>query len=167
MAYQNRFHSVDLLISQLAPLASQPGIDPLVISSMAGIVAVEAVTSFELAIKEIFENFAKQKHNVFGSFVKTTYSRLNGRIRYQEIKDNMVKAYGDKYLRRFVSKVDAKARVVFMTEHVDLVQTYDTLVLGRHSFVHSGNLTMTLPEAIHYYSIGKQLVEVLYETMRR
>jgi len=104
---------------------------------------------------------------VFGSFVKTTYSRLNGRIKYQEIKDNMVKAYGDKYLRRFVTKMEAKTRFVFMTEHVDLVQTYDTLVLGRHTFVHSGNLTMTLPEAIRYYSIGKKLVEVLDETMRR
>ena len=45
MAYQNRFSSVDLLINQLLSLASQPGIDPLVLSSMAGIVAVEAVTA--------------------------------------------------------------------------------------------------------------------------
>lgn len=167
MSYQNRFHPVDLLINQLAPLASQPGIDPLVISSMAGLVAVEAVTAFELAIKDIFEVFSERKHKVFGRFVKTTYSRLNGRIRYQEIKDNMVKSYGEKYLRRFVSKIESKTRIVFMTEHVDLVQTYDTLVLGRHTFVHSGNLTLTLPEAIRYYSIGKKLLEVLDETMRR
>lgn len=167
MAYQNRFNPVDLLISQLTPLASQPGIDPLVLSSMAGIVAVEAVTSYELAIKDIFEDFAIRKHKVFGSFVKTTYGRLNGRIKYQEIKDNMVKSYGEKYSRRFVSKLEAKTRVVMMTEHVDLVQTYDSFVLGRHSFVHSGTLTMTLAEAIRYYNIGKHLIAVIDETMKR
>lgn len=167
MAYQNRFNSVDLLIAQLLPLASQPGVDPLVLSAMAGIVAVEAVTAYELAIKDIFEDFSKRKHNVFGCFVKTTYSRLNGRIKYQEIKDNMVKSYGDKYLQKFVSKKDLKSQVVFTTEHVDLVQTYDSLVLGRHTFVHSGNLTMTLTEAIRYYTIGKQLIIALDEAMKR
>ena len=65
MAYQNRFSSVDLLINQLLSLASQPGIDPLVLSSMAGIVAVEAVTAYELAIKDIFEDFSNRKHKIF------------------------------------------------------------------------------------------------------
>ena len=48
MAYQNRFNSVDLLITQLTPIA-QPGTDPLVLSAMAGIVAVEAVTAYEFS----------------------------------------------------------------------------------------------------------------------
>lgn len=167
MNYQNRFNPVDLLIAQLLPLASQPGVDPLVLSSMAGIVAVEAVTAYELAIKDIFEDFAKQKNKVFSCFVKSTYNRLNGRITYREIKDNMVKSYGDKYLRRFVSKKELKTRLVLTTERVDLVQTYDSLVLGRHTFVHTGNLTMTLAEAIRYYTIGKQLIAILDETMKR
>lgn len=167
MAYQNRFSSLDLLISHLVPLASQPGLDPLVLSSMAGIVAVEAVTAYELAIKDIFEDFSTRKHNVFGCFVKATYSRLNGRIKYQEIKDNMVKPYGDKYFRRFVSKMAFKSKVVLAAENLDLVQTYDMLVLGRHTFVHSGRLTMTLSEAMRYYAVGKQLISVLDETMRR
>lgn len=167
MNYQNRFLPVDLLIAQLVPLSSPSGVDPLVLSSMAGIVAVEAVTAYELAIKDIFQDFAQRKHMVFGNFVKSTYNRLNGRIKYQEIKDNMVKSYGDKYLRRFVSKIQSKNNLILATEHVDLIQTYDSLVLGRHAFVHSGNLTMTLPEAIHYYTIGKQVIMVLDETMKR
>lgn len=167
MSYQKRFNSVDLLIVQLVPLSSQPGVDPLVLSSMAGIVAVEAVTAYELAIKDIFEDFSNRKHKVFGCFVKTTYSRLNGRITYREIKDNMVKSYGEKYLKRFVSKKNLKTQTVFATDHVDLVQTYDSLILGRHTFVHSGNLTMTLAEAIRNYKIGKQLIIALDETMRR
>lgn len=167
MAFQNRFNTVDLLIKQLNPIASQPGVDPLVLSSMAGIVAVEAVTAYELAIKDIFEEFSTRKHKVFGTFVKTTYSHLNGRIRYQDVKDNMVKSYGDKYLRRFVSKMDKKTRELLLSEHVDLVQSYDTLVLSRHKFVHSGILTLTLSEAMHYYSVGRSLIFVLNDTMKR
>lgn len=167
MAYQDRFNSVDLLITKLLPLSSQPGVDPLVLASMAGIVAVESVTAYELAIKDIFEDFSKRKHKVFGCFVKTTYIRLNGRITYKEIKDNMVKSYGDKYLQKFISKKDLKTLTVFATEHVDLVQTYDNLILGRHKFVHSGNFTMTLAEAIRSYTIGKQLIIALDETMKR
>ena len=85
MAYLKRFNSVDLLISQLRPIA-QTGPDPLVLSAMAGIVAVEAVTAYELAIKDIFEEFSRKKNKVFGSFVTNSYSKLNGRIKYQEIK---------------------------------------------------------------------------------
>lgn len=166
MAYQNRFNSVDLLIAQLAPIA-QPGTDPLVLSAMAGIVAVEAVTAYELAIKDIFEDFSRKKNKVFGCFVQSSLGRLNGRIRYQEIRDNMVKAFGDKYHKRFVDKKDLKTAIVMANEHVDLVQTYDNLVLGRHQFVHAGRLTMTLQEAIRYYNIGKDLIAALDETMKR
>lgn len=167
MAYQNRFNSLDLLITQLTPLSQINGLDPLVLSSMAGIVAVEAVTAYELAIKDILEDFSKKKHKVFGTFVNSTFSRLNGRIKYQEIKDNMVKAYGDKYFQRFIAKKDFKTKEVLSTLRVDLVQTYDNLILSRHRFVHSGQLTMTLQEAINSYTIGKKLIAALDEAMKR
>jgi len=166
MAYQNRFNSVDLLINQLIPII-QSGTDPLVLSAMAGIVAVEAVTAYELAIKDIFEEFSRKKNKVFGSFVKSSLSRLNGRITYQETRNNIVKLFGEKYYRRFAEKKDQKTVIVMENEHVDLVQTYNNLILGRHQFVHVGNLTMTLQEAIRYYKIGKELIEALDETMKR
>lgn len=166
MAYQNRFNSVDLLISQLMPFAQQ-GTDPLILSAMAGIVAVEAVTAYELAIKDIFEEFSRKKNKVFGNYVRSSMSRLNGRIKYQEIKDNMVNTFGEKYQRRFVVKKELKTKNVLALEHVDLVQTYDNLILGRHLFVHVGNLTMTLQEAIKNYNIGKELIAALDEAMKR
>jgi hypothetical protein len=166
MAYQNRFNCVDLLINQLTPLV-QPGTDPLLLSAMAGIIAVEAVTAYELAVKDIFEEFSHKKNIVFGSFVKSSFSRLNGRIKYQEIKENMVKAFGEKYVKRFVQKKDAKTAIVLTNEHVDLVQTYDNLVLGRHKFVHAGVLTLTLQEAVKNYKIGKELIAALDEAMKR
>lgn len=166
MAYTSRFVSVDLLINQLYPLV-QPNIDPLVLSSWAGLVAVEAVTAYELAIKDIFEDFAKQKNKVFGTFVKSTYSRLNGRIHYKDVKDNMVKPYGDKYSRKLVQKKDAKTEEAFSLYRVDLVNTYDNLIECRHQLVHSGLFTMSFEEAVNSYQIGKLFIEALNETMKR
>ncbi len=41
------------------------------------------------------------------------------------------------------------------------------MIIGRHRFVHSGQLTMTLSEAINSYNVGKQLIDALNEAMKR
>ena len=166
MAYTSRFGSVDLLINQLQPLV-QPDTDPLVLSSWAGLVAVEAVTAYELAIKDIFENFAKKKNKVFGSFVKSTYSRLNGRILYKDVKEGLVTPYGDKYSRKLLQKKEEKTAEVFALDRVDLVNTYNNLIECRHQLVHAGVFTMSFEEAVRSYQIGKKFIEVLDETMKR
>lgn len=157
---------MDLLISQLRPMVS-PTIDPLVLSSWAGIVAVNAVTAYELAIKDIFKDFAYMKHKVFGTFVQTTYTKLNGRIKYCDIKKELVKPYGEKYAQKLVHKKEVKTAEVFASEGVDLVQTYDNLIECRHQLVHSGVFTMSFDEAVHSYQVGKILIDVVDETMKR
>lgn len=166
MAYTSRFASVDLLISQLQPLV-QPGTDPLVLSSWAGLVAVKAVTAYELAIKDIFEDFAKGKHKVFGTFVKAAYKKLNGRITYGDVKDGLVKPYGDKYSKKLVQKKDAKTTEIMASNGVDLVTTYNNLIECRHQLVHAGTFNMAFDEAVQSYQIGKKLIEVFDETMKR
>ena len=166
MANRAEYNSIDLLISQLEPLV-QTGIDPLILSSWAGIIAVEAVTAYELSIKRICEEFARKKHKVFGSFVKSSYDRLNGHIFYKDIKEGIVKPYGEIYLRRLVKNKDSKTALIMASERVDLVQTYDNLITCRHRFVHAGMLTLSFSEAVNYYRIGKNLIDVIDETMRR
>lgn len=166
MAYITRFGSVDLLINQLQPMV-QPETDPLVLSSWAGLVAVEAVTAYELAIKDIFEDFAKKKNKVFGTFVKSMCSKLNGRILYKDVKDSLVKHYGEKYSRKLVQKKDVKTAEILASERVDLVNTYNNLIECRHQLVHSGVFTMSFDEAVRSYRIGKKLIEVIDETMKR
>lgn len=166
MAYTSRFGSVDLLINQLQLLV-QPDTDPLVLSSWAGLVAVKAVTAYELAIKDIFEDFARGKHKVFGTFVKSTYSRLNGRILYKDVKDGLVQPYGDKYSKKLVQKKDSKTSEVLASDGVDLVNTYNNLIQCRHQLVHSGTFNLAFHEAVRSYRIGKKLIEVFDETMKR
>lgn len=166
MANRAEFGSIDLLISQLEPMA-QTGIDPLILSSWAGLVAVQAVTAYELSIKKICEEFARRKHKVFGSFVKSSYARLNGHISYKALRDGIVKPYGEKYLKRLVKNKDSKTALIMASERVDLVQTYDNLITCRNKFVHAGMLTLSFSEAVKYYRIGRNLIDVLDETMKR
>ena len=166
MGYTSKFRSVDLLIRQLQPLV-QPEIDPLVLSSWAGLIAVKAVTAYELAIKDIFEEFAKGKHKVFGAFVKSTYSKLNGRILYKDVKDGLVKPYGEKYSKKLLQKKDAKTAEILASDGVDLVNTYNNLIECRHQLVHAGMFNMSFDEAVRSYQIGKKLIDVIDETMKR
>lgn len=167
MANRAEFNSVDLLISQLEPLAQTGGIDPMIVSSWAGIIAVEAVTAYELSIKRICEDFAKKKHKVFGSFVKASYERLNGRISYKDLREGIVKPYGEKYYKRLTSIKESKTTIIMASDRVDLVQTYDNLIMCRNRFVHAGVLTLSFAEAVKFYQIGKNLIDVLDETMKR
>lgn len=166
MTNRAEYNSLDLLISQLEPM-TQSGIDPLILSSWAGIVAVEAVTAFELSIKQICEEFARKKHKVFGSFVRTSYERLNGRISYKDLKDGIVKPYGEKYYKRLINKKESKTAMILASDRVDLVQSYDNLIMCRNRFVHAGVLTLSFSEAVKFYQIGKNLIDVLDETMKR
>lgn len=166
MAYTSRFRGVDLQINKLQAQVT-PETDPLVLSSLAGLVAVTAVTAYELAIKDIFEEFARRKHKVFGTFVKSTYSKLNGRILYNDVKEGLVKHFGDKYSKKLVKKKDVKTALILASEGVDLVQTYNNLIECRHQLVHAGNFTMSFDESVRSYQIGKKLIEVFDETMRR
>jgi len=72
--------------------------DPFIESRYVGFVSIAAVTVYELCIKDIFINFAKTKHNVFGSFIENYFERISGRIKLRHIKNDYLKKFGDKYL---------------------------------------------------------------------
>ena len=79
--------STDALIANLTPYLSTIT-DAAVLASYAGFLSVSSVTVFELAIKDIFENFATKKNIVFGHFVEKHLSRLNGRIKLDDLRSN-------------------------------------------------------------------------------
>lgn len=166
MAYTDRFNELDILIPRLQALAV-PGLDPLIVSTFVGVIAVKAVTAYELAIKDILEEFSSKKNRVFGVFVKTKLGRLNGRIMCSDLSGDLVKSFGEKYHRRFQRKIQEKTAAVMTREKVDLVNTYNNIIQCRHQLVHLGVITLTLNEAANSYQIGKAVLEALDETMRR
>jgi len=168
MAYQDHFKLADDMISHLDSVVG--GItDSFVTSRYVGFVAVAAVTVYELAIKEIFFEFALKKHKVFGDFVYKYFERISGRIRLAIIKDEYIKKFGDKYLERFNKKIEKMDKKSIREKNGSIISAYNNIIVWRNEFAHAGKIpsTATYEEVTKAYSYGKAIIDCLAETMQR
>jgi len=166
MPYTDRFTPTDNLITHLNGVIG--GIaDAAILANYAGFLSVSAVTVYELAIKDIFESFARRKNNTFGDFVQTHFERINGRIKLDSLKKEHIKTFGDRYVKKFNTNLDAKEVAVFAAEHLSVKNCYTNLITCRHEYVHGGNPTLTLNEVISNYAKGKEVIHSLDLSMRR
>ena len=162
MAYTDRFAAVDELISNLSPIIS--GLSAEVQSKFVGFLAVNAITAYELAIREIIEDYATSKHCDFGEYVRCVFSRINGRISIGDIKGEL-KKFGGNYKDNFETNINSKESTILTTTGNSLFTCYDNLLTCRHRYVHASVITLTIQECIDYYQIGKNVIEALHETL--
>ncbi|KTE26608.1 MULTISPECIES: HEPN domain-containing protein [unclassified Sphingopyxis] len=168
MVYSDRFTLVEDYLAHVDPLME--GLeDPFVEARYTGFIATSAVTAYELAIKDIFYEFAEKKHVVLGSVTRAKFSRMNGRIKLKELKDEHVKMFGIRYLDRFGRNLD-KAENDYVRAHSKSPKSaYNNVITWRHQFVHEG----TLPNTTNYveikdqYTAGKEVIHCLFRTMVR
>jgi hypothetical protein len=165
MPYSARFSATDNLILHLNSIL--PSIsDPAMVANYAGFLSVSSVTVFELAIKDIFIDFASKKNKVFGSFVYNYFERINGRIKLEELRGNLIKRFGQKYLDRFDRKLKQEENRLMRTSHLSISTDYGNLITCRHGYIHNGTPTLTLTEVVKSYNSGKQIIQCLNYTMR-
>ena len=168
MSYTDHFAHTDDIVAHLNGII--PTItDPLLIRKYVGFVAVSSVTVYELAIKEIFVEFASKKHKVLGHFTEAYFDRINGRIRLQNIKDDYIGKFGVKYNTRFSKKIEKKSKDYFSATHREIRNSYANLITWRNEFAHEGviNSTATYTEVIQAYEDGKEVIHCLAESMTR
>lgn len=152
---------VDVLIENLA--------DPFVEARYTGFIATSAVTAYELAIKDIFYQFAEKKHAVLGSVTREKFSRLNGRIKLKELKHDHVKLFGQRYLDRFSRYLVSAENAYVRTHSRSPLQAYNNVITWRHQFVHDGTLpsTTNYAEIKDQYAAGKEVIHCLSRCMVR
>ena len=168
MAYEDHFKHADDVVAHLNTIV--PAIsDPWLQSKYTGFVAVVAVTVYELAIKEIFIEFARRKHKVLGHFTESFFDRINGRIKIKNIREDYIKKFGDKYDSRFQRKLDNAIKLYMQINHRDIRSSYSNLIIWRNNFSHEGRLssTATYSEAIQAYEDGKEVLHCLAASMTR
>ena len=168
MAYTNHFQHADDLVAHLN--GTVPSIaDALLQAKYVGFVSIAAVTVYELALKEIFIDFATKKNKIFGSFTAASFDRINGRIKIQNISDEYVPKFGDKYQTRFRKKIGAKATDFLRTNGRDFRASYGNLITWRHDFAHAGKFrtTATYTEVVQAYEDGKEVIHSVAEIMVR
>lgn len=168
MAYLSHFKHADDVVTHLNGVV--PAIaDPLLKVKYIGFVTVAAVTVYELAIKDIFIEFAKKKHKVLGTFTESYFDRINGRIKTRVIQEEYLPRFGDKYVGQFRKKVDAAAAEHLATHRRDIRSAYSNLITWRNDFAHEGkvNTTATYSEVVLAYEDGKEIIRCLAEAMVR
>ena len=142
--------------------------DAFIKTRFTGFLSVNAVTVYELCIKEIFVEFAVRKHAVFGQYVTNKFSRLNGRIKVSDLVD-MAKVFGDKYSDRLRRNLDHEEDKILKSDSASILSSYGNIIVWRHGFAHRGELpgNATYGEAKQSYLLGKNVIAVLDKSMKR
>lgn len=168
MSYSNHFKLADDMITHLNSSISQIN-DPFILTRYVGFVSVAAVTVYELAVKEIFIDFAEKKNKVFGTFTSSHFDRINGRIKNRDIKNEYVKKFGEKYLNRYKKMLDKEENMHLRTTGTSIKSSYANIITWRNQFAHEGKITSTVTyqEVVNSYETGKKLINCLAETMKR
>ena len=166
MAYEEHYKITDDIISHLNPVIKTID-DGFISSRYVGLVATAAITSYELAIKSIFISFAAKKHDILKVFAESYFKKLNGRIRIDELKEN-IKRFGKKYVDEFDKKIINAENNSITGKKGSIKESYDNIIGWRHKFVHEGEIpqTATYEETVRAYEIGKQLIKCLEEVMK-
>lgn len=168
MSYQIHFKHADDIVAHLN--TTVPGLrDPLLKAKYVGFVAIASVTVYEVAIKSIFIQFAKDKHKILGNFTEAHFNQINGRIRISTIKDDYVKKFGQKYVTKFEKILNKNVSTYLITNRRDIKNSYSNLITWRNDFAHEGtiNTNSTYHEVVQAYEDGKEVIRSLAETMVR
>ncbi len=168
MAYSDHFRLADDLIAHLTPSVTAIQ-DPFLQSRYTGFVTVAAVSVYELAVKEILCTFGESKHKVLGTFARSFFERLNGRIQYKQLHEDYVSRFGDKYTRRFKREVVDREKRVLKLQKKSVLTSYSNVIVWRNAFAHEGKIPphATYLDATEAYALGKQVIECLALAMRR
>lgn len=168
MPYTDHFTLVENYLAHVDPVMAAIT-DPFVEGKYTGFIATSAVTAYELAIKDIFYAFADKKHLVLGEVTRARFSRLNGKIKLDDLKKEHIKMFGMKYLTRFTYNLE-KAENKYVSMHSKSPKSaYNNVIVWRNQFVHEGNLpnTTNYAEIKDQYTTGKEVIHCLFKSMVR
>ena len=142
MPYSDHFQHADDVVAHLNQIVPQTATtNPLLAAKYIGFVSIAGVTVYELAIKEIFREFARKKHRTFGHFVDEHFRRINGRIRLRVIRDEYISRFGEKYSERFKKRIQRRSRDYLLAHHRDITSAYGNVITWRNQFAHEGQMS--------------------------
>lgn len=155
MSYDSKFQDIDSVLDYLDGIEFKFH-DPFE-KKLAGLVCVMAVTAYELAIKEIFIEFARKEYKPCSLFIDSYFNRINGRIKIENIKGQYISYFGGDYKETFGNRLKK------IPENTQ--RSYDGLIEWRHDFAHTGNITAGYDKVTGAYEEGKEVIHCLASCM--
>lgn len=167
MRYEDYFIPADQTIGHIGSIVNN--LDPILQQQYSGFASITAVTVYELAIKEIFRDFANRKHKVFGHFTDSHFKRINGRIGLKDLNGEHIPRFGEKYLNKFQKLLEQEEIDYLRVNQQSIKSSYGNLVAWRHGFAHQNQLpnNATFNEVQRAYDCGKKVIEVLARSLHR
>lgn len=166
MPYTDRFIPTDSLITNLRPTIAAVT-DAAILANYAGFISVSAITVYELAIKDIFNDFSSKKHKVFGVYTQNHFSRINGQIFIRDLTGKHIISFGEKYRNNFNKILQEREKHELIIHAYSITNSYSNLIQCRHDFVHRGTPTLTVTEVMNFYDYGKVVIQCLDGAMKR
>jgi RiboL-PSP-HEPN len=104
-----------------------------------------------------------------GEVTRSRFSRLNGKIKLDELKKDHIKMFGIKYLNQFTKNLEKTESDYLATYNISPKSAYNNVIVWRHQFVHEGTLpsTTNYAEIKDQYTAGKEVIHCLFKSMVR
>lgn len=166
MPYQDHYILTDSVISHLDSVMASIS-DPFIQSRYVGFVSVTAVTVYELSIKDILCEFSEKTHTILGTFARSHFNRINGRIKVQTIKDDYINRFGDSYVLKFKERLDVAEKHWLVKDKISITTSYNNVIEWRNEFAHAGKISpyVTYSEVTKSYRSGKEVIKCLAEAL--
>jgi hypothetical protein len=168
MAFEDRFSLADDYLTHVDAVMAKTD-DDFIRTRYLGFVAVSAVTSYELAIKDIVFRFSDAKHRVLGELARNKFDRLNGQIKLTDIRDRYLSCFGKKYCVQFDNQLAREEADALRSRQGSIKSSYGNLITWRHNFVHEGSWpnTATYGDIRRSYEHGKRLIRCIDRALVR
>ena len=162
MEFEKRFESVEEFLIHTDEMMTRID-DPLIQQKYIGFITVSAVTVYELAIKDIIYRFSDQKHKILGSFTRSVFGRMNGRIKLSDLRENHISRFGEKYVKKFNNILEITERNNLAAEGGSIISSYGNVIRWRNTFAHGGEIptTTNYQEVKDSYMRGKKIIYCL------
>lgn len=162
MCYADLFEISDAYIKH-SELAVAHIADPIIISRYTGFAATNAVTMFELAVKRLLIQYCARQHPLLGTMAENIFSKINGRIKIDDLKGNFLSKIDPSLIRSFETNLSQWEPAMLASSGKSIRSSYNNIIQWRHEFVHSGHppAHATLKETIESYYAGKCVIECL------
>jgi hypothetical protein len=166
--YTDHFHAADDLILHLDQVVPTIA-DPVLRTQYVGFLCVSVVTVFELCIKDVLVDFAHKKNRNFGAYCANAFERMNGRVSLKDLRDMHVKKFGEKYVSKFATKLDAIELLTLKQKGLSLKASYGNVIVWRNKFAHEGVLpaNANYVETAKGYAAGREIIACLARAMVR
>lgn len=124
---------------------------------LSGLLILNYAATIENCIKICVRDFALRQHPVVSAMVDHHYSKLNSKITFDDIKDNVLKPLGSKYVNAFKDRLNKEEDYYMRRYRTSMKGTYSNLITWRHAYAHQGSFINSKSSPASFEEVASSL----------